>query len=293
MIHLARRDAPPSPRRVRPGTLVAGVIVLLALVLSSPHEAGAHEIGVTLAIPRTSQDSRADAAAVVDGLRLAIDQSPDVGHAPGSDAGDHLGGVDVVLIVLENMSGEEVGVSVREATVDGASVVVVVGDAATVAAVAEEIPPESGFLIAVLRGPGDVDTSLPGAVLRQTSADDPEAAGAFREDFVAAYGRDPSDSAAIGYDVGQLLDVLIEETGDGVPDRASLDEVAAAAQARLRVTSLEGVAQMPPPIAQGSVDKAEEGGDVTVPIVLVGVLVTLAALVALRILRRRSASRIG
>ncbi len=57
---------------------------------------------------------------------MAIDQSPDVGHAATSDGGDHLGGTDVELTVFDDLaSPAEAEDAARIAVADGAGIVVV------------------------------------------------------------------------------------------------------------------------------------------------------------------------
>jgi hypothetical protein len=70
--------------------LIAGVTVLLGLLILGARPALAHEITVTTVIA-AGEGSGTDPAAVVDGLRLAIDQSPDVGHAATSNVASRTG----------------------------------------------------------------------------------------------------------------------------------------------------------------------------------------------------------
>ena len=126
-------------------------------------------------------------------------------------------------------------------------------------------------------------------VLRQVGALDTEAARAFSASFEATFGRSPSESAALGYDIGQVLDVLLLETSGSIPNTASLQNVSAAIQARLTTTSL----------ASGEIKEAilprsdDDGGRLnTTPLLaLAGAALTTAALItALARKRHRSAT---
>lgn len=148
------------------------------------------------------------------GFRLAVDQSPDVSHAPGANAGDHLGGVDVELVAADD--GEDGGTDDRVSDLldGGASAVVVLlvpsaADAIAAAATerdklalivgdggASRIPNES--LLLRPRDAGNVDEV---GVAAATTA--------FRE----AFGNEPTPAALLGYDAGRLLDMIVARVG--------------------------------------------------------------------------------
>ncbi len=124
-------------------------------------------------------------------------------------------------------------------------------------------------------------------VLRQVGALDTEAARAFSASFEATFGRSPSESAALGYDIGQLLDVLLLETSGSMPDTSSLQNVSAAMQARLTTTSLTGVDPKEPILP-----RSNDGGgqpNAIAPLVLVGAeLITATLIITLVRKRHRS-----
>lgn len=270
-------------------TLITGLTVLLGVLILGARPALAHEITVATVIA-AAEGTGTDPAAVVDGLRLAIDQSPDVGHAATSDGGDHLGGIDVELTVFDDLaSPAEAEDAARSAVADGAGIVVVLGDSATLAAASAAVPPEQGFLVAVLAGPGELDATLTLPVLRQVGALDTEAARAFSASFEATFGRSPSESAALGYDIGQLLDVLLETSGS-MPDTSSLQNVSAAVQARLTTTSLADVDPK-----ESILPRSNDGGgqpNAIPPLVLVGAALITATLIT-TLVRKRHRSPTG
>lgn len=263
---------------------VAGGIFALVFLPIGFNPAGAHEITVAVAISTTSEESGIVTSDLLDGLRLAIDQSPDIGHAPGSEAGDHLGGVDVELIDTGDIAIAGARDFARQTTTAGASILVVVGDVGIVTALSAEVDPESGFLVALLTGQGGVDSNLPIALLRPTGRGDSMAYGEFADAFEGAFERAPSESAANGFDIGQLLDSLIGETDGAIPDSASFNAVAEAVSARLTTTALEPVEETRVPTVQS---RSENG---PWPLLLTGVVVTGAVLVVAQAIRRRAAA---
>lgn len=222
------------------GKIVVFVAVVASLLLLGASVASAHEITVVTVVPAFASDSSFDGREVLEGLRLAIDRSPDVGHAPGADGGDHLGGVDVDLIDLDDRSVEAVPLGLKGAVIDGASVVVLVGDLSTVTAATRVLSGEPVLLIAVLAGSDRLEErSERMAVLRF----DPEVGQgrAFTALLETSHSRDLSRSAALGYDVGQLLDVVIGRTDGSIPGPAVLNSIESEVEARLVTTSYESV----------------------------------------------------
>lgn len=168
----------------------------------------AHEITIGIVISPTSG---LDGNALLDGVWKAIDESPDVGHAPGPDAGDHLGGVDVVLLVETDSSSASEAV----AGMTGASIIVVAGDSATIQEAGRVIG-GSAFLIAVAPS-GDIDIVGSVALLAHAPG---------------------AESLDVGYDVGQFLDTLIGQTDGAVPTLSSVRAIREVAQEKVEVTDV-------------------------------------------------------
>ena len=183
-------------------------LVLLVVLLANPSEVWAHEITIGIVISPTSG---LDSDALLDGVWKAIDESPDVGHAPGPDAGDHLGGVDVVLMVETDSTSSSESV----ASMTGASIIVVAGDSVAIQEAARVIG-ESSFLVAVAPS-GDIESV--GSVTL----------------LVHAPG---AESLDVGYDVGQFLDTLIGQTDGAVPTMSSVRAIREVAQERVEVTDV-------------------------------------------------------
>lgn len=254
--------------------MVATALVALMLLPFSLEPAGAHEITVAVAIS-TALDE-AVSKDLGDGLRLAIDQSPDIGHAPGSAAGDHLGGVDVKLTEITEID------DLARQDISGALILIVAGDAATVTAAAVDLRPGSGFITALVIGQGEINLDLPIAILRPTESSNAVTYVPFAEAFEARFTRAPSHAAANGFDVGQLLDSLIRETDGAVPDLAALDSVIVEVNGRLTTTTLE--TRQSASANTGAVHSTNR----TCVLILAGAITTISALAYRTVSRRRA-----
>jgi hypothetical protein len=169
-------------------------------------------------------------AAYLEGFQLAVDQSPDVSHAAGTEGGDHLGSMDVNIVAVVDVAefGELIDAAIDMVERSGAAIVVA------------DVPPEvlgvihgpitsSGTMLIATAGTSGVDlASTPSffaaadrARLEELLTD---RLPAFEEAFAAAYGVSPSDAAARGYLAGRLVDEAV-----GATDRDPSDVEALAA----------------------------------------------------------------
>ena len=229
----------------------------------------AHEIGVVLVAPPTADG--ATRAPSLDGFRLAVDESPDVSHPPGADAGDHLGGIDVDLTVVRPREDREVAVQVGRAVTDGARVVVMFRRSSGVQGrrltgeVIEQVR-SSAPLIVVAGGRDAVPERpvLPVVLLRDRvrSRIDRDRLARFERRFARRHGRASGRAARVGYDAGRLVDRLLAQLGEG-----SFRQDAIVAAARAAGRSLVGAttqvvraeAGTPDPAASRSEDDDEDG----------------------------------
>ena len=205
------------------------MIVLGWAALPSP--ARAHEFRLALITP-TSAAANAELSGsdVRDGFRLAVDQSPDVSHPAGADAGDHLGGIDVDVSVIDSTDPAHAAASLKQQLATGLTAAVVIASAPTARAVTAELA-DSGVLVMTAGGAGASAPSNASALhVRQRSAtqNDSAVAAAAAAAFGRAYQRELTPAGALGYDAGRLLDAAIARAEDGVED---LDAVVAAAPA--------------------------------------------------------------
>lgn len=182
----------------------------------------------------------------MDGFRLAVDQSPDVSHPPGEDAGDHLGAVDVELIVVEDAAQPDVALRAALDLIEQQGVAIIIADlpAAVLETIFDPITQSETVLIATS---STDDTEFPatarffgmevqGDVNGRFLQNDEAFMAAFRE----AYGQTPSYAAARGYLAARLIDIAVETTsGDFSNGQAFHDALLAARQVLVRSIQVE------------------------------------------------------
>ena len=229
-----------------------------------------------------------------DGFRLAVDQSPDVSHPAGADAGDHLGGVDVEISVIDATEVAGAAEAVKQLATGLTAVVVIASDPIARAVTTEFAG--SPVLVVTADGAGASAPAGAGALhLRQRS--EPQLRSAVAADVAAAfqqaYGRDLSAAAALGYDAGRLLDAAIARADDGVED---LESVVAAASAVNDVLVSSDAAANDRAVTERAVatplEAAADAGTGRIRFVAaVGTAMTVALLAVLLGLRVRSSRR--
>ena len=208
-----------------------GVTAALLLGSAVAPAVWAHEFALAV-VSAPSAPGQATGRDVFDGFRLGVEESPDVSHPPGEEAGDHLGGVDVDVKVIEAAGDEVSGVS--DAVAAGVSIVVVLGTSSeTAAAVADAL---AGTRVLVVDAGPEPLTAPPGSsgLLRLqdrgTGAVERGSAAAtqFEAAFDRRFGRPATDWAARAYDAARLLDLSLRELG---ADSRDVKALAAAANA--------------------------------------------------------------
>ena len=210
--------------------VLAAVLVLTPLGWAGgARTAFAHEFRLALVTPAPGVDAAGlSGGDVRDGFRLAVDRSPDVSHPAGADAGDHLGGIDVDVSVVDGTDPAGAADAVRQQLDAGLTAVVVVAAEPTARAVATLVEGSPVLLVTAPGAGAGVPAGAGALQLRQRpgppfeSAAEADVAAAFAQ----AYGRGLSASSALGYDAGRLLDAAIAGAVDGIED---LDSVVAAA----------------------------------------------------------------
>ena len=262
---------------------VIGVVLTIAGWPGGVRPALAHEFSLALVTPTSGGSSAGvDGRDVIDGFRLAVDRSPDVSHPPGPDAGDHLGGVDVEVIVIDGTKSAETVEALSQQVATGLTAVVVIATEATSRAVVEELA-GSPTLLVIAEGAGaSAPSGAGGVTLTQRSAPRSEggAAGDVAAAFEREHGRTMSAAAALGYDAARLLDVAVARADDGVEDLGSVVAAASGVEAELvssdvsvpeRATSGGG------PVASGDPEPESAPGGLVAMVVGTGLVVALAA----------------
>ena len=208
--------------------LAAVVVVTTGGWAGAARPALAHEFTVALVTPTSGTPDGPGGRDVIDGFRLAVDRSPDVSHPAGADAGDHLGGVDVGVNVIDGTAPAVAAEAIGQQRVTGLTAVVVIAADPTARAVTQELK-RSPVVLVIGAGAGASSRPEGGDLLLTQRSRPPFRSGVaagVAAAFERAYGRDLSAAAALGYDAGRLLDAAVARAEDGVED---LDSVIAAA----------------------------------------------------------------
>lgn len=216
-------------RHVRRWSSLAPAAAPLAFSWWAAPPASAHEFTVVVVSARSAESVDAGR-----GFRLAVDQSPDVSHAPGADAGDHLGGVDVELVAVDG--GEDSGTADRVGDLldEGASAVVVLLVPSAADAIAAAAAERDKLALVVADG-GPSRIRNESLLLRPRDAGNVDEVGvaaattAFRE----AFGTESTPAALLGYDAGRLLDVSVARVGHMLRPTEPLIAAALAGDAEL------------------------------------------------------------
>ncbi|VAV97935.1 hypothetical protein MNBD_ACTINO02-2234 [hydrothermal vent metagenome] len=217
------------PNRSMPSVLVLAAAALVWIVLSAaPALADEFRIGILLD-PATSDST------FMEGFQLAVDQSPDVSHPPGVEGGDHLGSMDVVMVVIDDATGPDGLLAAANRLVEGEGVAIIVAD----------ISPES---LRTIMGPITDSGTMLLALSNVASNEFPETlrllivgdqsgadalltdrAATFRDAFIEASGGAPSETATRGYISGRLVDIGVEATDRDPSDTGTLIDAMTAA----------------------------------------------------------------
>lgn len=223
------------------------------------------------------------------GLRVAVDQSPDVSHPPGQDGGDHLGGVDVELLSVDiTGTGQQTTDRIGRLLDDGAAAVLLLTEHPAVEAVIEAAAARSTLVISGTLSPPARSTD-PRIELRLKPPDERNRVRteAFTVAFDDAYEVAPTDAALLGYDVGLLLDGLLRQVGEELRPPARVMAAARSASSDLVATRLE-VQDTGPAGSQGAPDAATESSPRSPSLAaMVAVAALLAIVAALLVARRR------
>ena len=206
--------------------MVGAAALAGAALAHIPSPASAHDFRLVLV--RSDEPTSIEAQR---GFRLAVDQSPDVSHPEGEDAGDHLGGVDVNLTEIQ--AGPAAAREVDDAIRGGASVVVLLVDDADIAGGVSKIARERKVVLVMPLGAPS--SPAPGSiVLRSRAAAEGEPPyQAFANDYTESAGAPPTADAVSGYDAGLLIDDLIFRLGEHLRPGAELARRANEAAAQL------------------------------------------------------------
>ena len=256
------------------------VVVVGALFWSAAPPAFAHEFSVVVVSAESvrSEDARR-------GFQVAVDESPDVSHAPGADAGDHLGGVDVDLVVVGDGESPLTADRVVELLDAGASAVVVLLVPSMAGAIVGAVAERDKLALVVGDGGASSDSSEWLLLRPRGSAevDVVRVAGA-KTALRNALGDEPTPAALLGYDTGRLLDNIVAEVGEDLQASEGLTAAALAASADLASSRVVAAVE-DAETGEGAGDESTGDGDYGLAAALAAVALLAAGAVV--VTRRR------
>ena len=215
----------PSIRR----TFVTGVLLVIGAfvgVVFSAAPAFADEFVVGIVVGQTTSDT--PNSTFMDGFQLAVDQSPDVSHPAGVEGGDHLGSMDVIMVVVEDVTEPDQAVAAVVDLIERDGAAIIVADVAqdVLASILGPVTESETMLIAMSdTGGADIPATpffFAAAAQGRAGVLLTDRNPAFEEAFVAAYGRLPSESVTRGYVAGRLVDLSVEATDRDPSDGEAL-----------------------------------------------------------------------
>jgi len=221
-------------------------LVATAWMISAALPASADEFAVGIVVESSAIDS--DVSVFMEGFQLAVDQSPDVSHPPGAEGGDHLGGMDVVMITIGgDLQGDELLSAAVELVETDRVPIIVVDAKPDLLDPLVDVAIASGTMLIVLSDvDGEASTNSP-LVFAAADQDGIERLLTdrkltFEDVFFASYGRPPSPTAVRGYLAGRLVDISVEATNRDPFDTETLVVAlaeAAGTQAATATTAVE------------------------------------------------------
>jgi len=226
------------------------------------------------------------------GFQLAVDQSPDISHPPNAEGGDHLGGIDVSIIVVDGTSSQSALISGASDLVERESVDIVVAYVSSefAATVFRPIIDSETMLIVMSEIDFDEFSQIPyffaaaeqGRSNVLLDAQEPT----FSDVFIATHNEPPSVSATRGYLAGRLVDISVGATDRDASDKQAIYESLLAATTPL----IEQTANVNPPEqpTQTTAVKPNNKENITDKNALIAsVIVILIAIVGYGFMRRR------
>jgi len=257
--------------------VAVGLVVLAwAVVGATPALADEFTVGVVLESPVSDPT-------FMDGFRLAVDQSPDVSHPAGVEGGDHLGSMDVAIIVVDSARGQDEIVAAMRDLVsdDGATIIVTDVSSETSAAVVASPIGSEAFVVVVGDSTLTDVAATPGFFVvgpEQMEAVLANQAPPFPDAFVTRYESRPSPAATRGFVAGHLIDIAVEATDRDPSDIETLTAALVTATTS-RGSTTTTIAERQDQTSTVAV--AEPGSSLPVPAGLIAVILVVLTIVAI------------
>lgn len=208
--------------------LARGIAILAAVawMMSAASPASADEFVIGIVVESSASDS--DISAFMEGFQVAVDQSPDVSHPPGEEGGDHLGSMDVSMIIVggELQRDELLRAATELVEIDRVPIIVVDATSELLGPLVD-VANASGTMLIVLsdgRGGGLLSSALVFDATDQEATERllSDRALPFEDVFSTRYGQPPSPTATRGYIAGRLVDISVEATDRDPFDASTL-----------------------------------------------------------------------
>lgn len=245
----------PHNRPVAAVTMVVIGALVWMILSASPAFADEFKVGIILD-PATSDST------FMEGFQLAVDQSPDVSHPPGVEGGDHLGSMDIVMVVIDDATGPDGLLAAANRLVEGEGVAIIVADISpeSLRTIMGPITDSGTMLLALSNVASDEFPETPRLLIvgDQSDADAllADRAATFRDAFIAANGGAPSETATRGYISGRLVDIGVEATDRDPSDTGTLIDAMTAAMRTSADASANDQTDSPAPPVSATIDTA-------------------------------------
>jgi hypothetical protein len=169
--------------------------------------------------PYYSNQSRLE---FINGFQLAVDQSPDISHPEGQEGGDHLGAMDVnIIIPIIDNSNTDLIVNTRE-TANTADIIVADLRSTSLELIYETVIDSNTYLLSTQNN-NDVNSNFSEyfygiAALQDTQILLTNGITLFREEYSKRYGHEPTLYAQRGYIAGRMIDLAVGATKNDPAD---------------------------------------------------------------------------
>lgn len=274
----------------RASAVKAGFILLAVLPSAVVHlpAAEAHEFRVAHVVGAGIAGEDASL-----GFQLAVDESPDVSHAPGADAGDHLGGVDVAVDVIRSdsrVAGLETGI--RSALENGTSVVAITlpGRWPGLERVAQMVAEADAVLVVAA---ADAVTGLSsGSIVIEPRSSDAVGGPVARvsDAFMAAHRRAATEAALAGYDAATVIDVIVSRLGHDLSPSDIVPDVIGGTDEKLVSGDATVVSDAAPAPSTAEQPGVQRRNGLAIPLLIVASSALAVAFFVFVIRRRRGAA---
>ncbi len=195
--------------------LIAVTTILFAWMVlgATPVLADQFKVGILL-------DPAVTDSSFMEGFQLAVDQSPDISHPAGVEGGDHLGGIDVEMVIGENTIQVEDFIVEALKMLEVEMVDMIITDVSPeILGVMFPLITESSRVLIAMSDIGEnnfKETLFFFPVAGREGAGDllTDKTLTFEDAFLEEYNRAPSETETRGYIAGRIIDIAVGATNN-------------------------------------------------------------------------------